>query len=139
MRLLDAGAGGWTDTEKSQLRYRLGIDGSSATPAALSKLSTKVIASFAYDESVSTVEGNTWLEQDGRLLATVTSATASFYGSDGTLLFPALTDSAPDAQGIFRVSKVNPGFVAGDSIYVVVQIVAPSGTFTTVKGLQIVG
>lgn len=133
------GGADWTTTEKQQIRYRLGLDGTSSAPITQTALATKVVASFAYDEAGDIVDGNLWLERDGQIVVAVTSATVEFYGSDGTLLFPALADLAPDAQGIFRVTKTVPGFVAGDQIYTRLVIVAPSGSFTSVRGLQVVG
>jgi len=103
-------------------------------------LSTRVVGSFAYDPTTNTLDGNIWLERDGLLITAVTSATASFYNAAGVLLFPPLVDLIPDAQGFFRVTKPSPlGFSQGAEIYAVMTIVSPSGTFTSSKGIQVVG
>lgn len=106
---------------------------------AIASADNHVASSFAFDQATNSVDGNVWLERDGQLLTAVTSASAEFYGSDGTLLFPVLTDLAPDAQGVFHVSKVNPNFSPGEQIYCRLAIVTPSGTYTSLKGLQVVG
>lgn len=110
-----------------------------ASQITTSTQDNRVASSFAYDPGTDILDGNIWLERDGQILTAVTSATAEFYGSDGTLLFPVLSDLTPDAQGVFRVQKTAPGFTAGDQIYARLQVVAPSGTFTSLKGIQVVG
>lgn len=110
-----------------------------ATQITAATQDNRVVASFAFDVATTTLDGNVWLERDGQIITAVTSATAEFYGSDGTLLFAALSDLTPDAQGVFRVTKSSPGFTAGDQVYVRLQIVSPSGTFTSLKGIQVVG
>ena len=116
-----------------------GTTGAALGDAAASSYRPNVMASFAFDQATNAIDGNVWLVVEGQLLTSVTSASAEFYGSDGTLLFPALTDLAPDAQGVFHVSKVNPDFSPGEQIYCRLAIVTPSGTYTSLKGLQVVG
>jgi hypothetical protein len=141
VRALETGGASpdWTDTEKAQMRYRLGIDGSSSIPAAVPSISSKVMSSLAYEETASILDVNIWLERDGRMVPSATSASATFRDSDGVQLFAPLTDSSPDSQGVFRVTKASPGFGAGEQVYIELQIVAPSGTFSTIRGLQVVG
>jgi len=102
--------------------------------------SVRVVASFAYNPTTNTLDGNVWLERDGVLDTTAATATVAFYSSAGVLLFPALVDLTPDAQGFFRVTQASPaGFTQGAEIYMVASIDAPSGTYTTGKGIQVVG
>jgi len=117
----------------------VGTTGAALGDTAASSYRPNVMASFAFDQATNAIDGNVWLVVEGQLLTSVTSASAEFYGSDGTLLFPALTDLAPDAQGVFHVSKVNPDFSPGEQIYCRLAIVTPSGTYTSLKGLQVVG
>lgn len=102
--------------------------------------SVKVVAGFAYSPSTTRVDGNVWLERNGQLDASVTSMTATFYSSSGSLLF-AMNDLAPDAQGVFRVlsDPSPPGLTSGAQLYVHLSIVTPSGTYTSVRGVQVVG
>jgi hypothetical protein len=103
-------------------------------------LEHRAASSFAFNPNTGVLDGNAWLELEGVLIPAVTSLTANFYNSAGALLF-SLTDVAPDAQGIFRISSTPfpPGFTVGALVYVRLTIVAPSGTFVGVKGLQVVG
>jgi len=102
--------------------------------------SDRVAASFAFDPTTNTLDGNVWLEREGRLVTTVISATVAFYNAGGVLLFPVLVDLIPDPQGFFRVVRPSPiGFVQGAQIYTVMTIIATYGTFTSSKGIQVVG
>jgi hypothetical protein len=111
-----------------------------ATVSSRATIQDRVVASFALNPSTVVLDGNVWLERDGELLAAVTSLTADFFNSAGAALF-SLVDVAPDAQGIFRVTSIpNPvGFSVGVEVYVRLTIVAPSGTFVSVKGIQVAG
>jgi hypothetical protein len=100
----------------------------------------KVAASFAFHPTTLVLDGNVWLERNGELVAAVTACSADFYSSAGVLLF-SLADAAPDAQGVFRItSGASPaGFVIGAEVYIRLIVTAPSGTFVSVKGLQVAG
>ncbi len=83
-----------------------------------------------------TLIGNAWLETDGNLDTNVTSCSISFYDSNGTLLFTE-TDVTPDAQSVFAISRVSPGFSAYQKVYIIASIVTPSNTVTTPKAMSI--
>jgi hypothetical protein len=101
---------------------------------------TRVVSSFAYNPTTLSLDGNVWLERDGQLDTTAATATVAFYNSAGALLFPPLVDLVPDAQGVFRVTQPSPpGFTQGAEIYVVSTVATPAGSFTTAKGIQVVG
>lgn len=104
---------------------------------------TRVVTSFAFNPTAGpggTLDGNVWLERDGQLDTTAATATVAFYSSAGALLFPPLVDLTPDAQGFFRVTQPSPaGFTQGAEIYVVATISTPIATYTTGKGIQVVG
>lgn len=114
-----------------------GSTGLALTAASVAE--KQVRSSFAYNVSTATLVGNVWLEQEGQHISSVTSCSLSFYNADGALLFTT-TDITPDAQGIFKVSQASPtGFTAGAQVYVLCDLVAPSGTYRTVKGIQVIG
>lgn len=135
--LFDISSGVWDEPLADHLSA--GSTGAALNSTTVASVDNHVASSFAFDQATNSVDGNIWLERDGQLLTAVTSASAEFYGSDGTLLFPALMDLSPDAQGVFRVSKINPGFSPGEQIYCRLEIVTPGGTYTSLKGLQVVG
>lgn len=99
----------------------------------------RVVQGYSFVQTSNTMIGNLWLEKDGQLELSVTSCTVDFYDSSGVLLFSE-TDLTPDAQGIFKISRFNPGFVADQLVYAVATVTLPGpSTVTTVKTITAVG
>lgn len=141
-----AGETDWTALERAQIRHRLGIDGATDPPSATPSLATpadaeayRVVAGLVYVAAARVVDGNVWLERNGQHVDAVTSILACFYDAAGLMLF-ALTDATPDGDGVFRLTSDPdpPGIAAGSAVHVRLTLTAPSGTFVSMKGLQVV-
>jgi len=93
----------------------------------------RVRVAFAYDRSTDTVYTNAYLERNGVVVASgVSSFALSAYDADDNVLF-TMADAAADAEGVFRATKVNPGYTAGRAIWYKASITGPNGTITTPK------
>jgi hypothetical protein len=98
----------------------------------------KVIQGYTYDPSQDNMTGVLWLESDGQIVSTVVSASVTFFTDSGISLF-TLEDISPDPQGIFKVTKSNPGFSPSQLVYAQGQVVIPGPkTITSVKALSAV-
>jgi hypothetical protein len=97
----------------------------------------RVVQGYAANAGTGLFTGVLWLEVDGQLVTTVTSCSVSFYSDTGGLLFTE-TDLAPDTQGVFRITRPNPGFTADQLIYAVASITTPTATIVTVKAITAV-
>jgi hypothetical protein len=79
------------------------------------------------------------VEKGNQVLTGPLAVTVTWYNEDGTALF-AMTDSAPDAQGIFKVSRTAPGLVRNRSYYTVALVNLPTlGLITSAKGAFTIG
>lgn len=95
--------------------------------------------SYAYDPIAEKVTGQVWVEKNNQVVIDPLAVTVTWYNEDGTVLF-AMTDSAPDAQGVFKVSKLNPGLVRNRSYYMVALVNMPAlGPITSAKGTFTIG
>ena len=93
-------------------------------------------ATSVYNNTTDTLQVAAWLDQNGETVTGPTSATINFRkASDGSLLFTMLSDAAPDAQGIFYMTKAAPGFTADTAYYMEVAIINAAVTRTTDVGL----
>ena len=107
-------------------------------PAVPAGARERVVQGYTFKQAQNLLEGLLWLEVDGQLDTSVTSASVDFRDSAGNLIF-TLTDSGPDANGIFRVSRVNPGFTGDQIVYAVATITIPGPrTITTAKTITMV-
>jgi hypothetical protein len=95
--------------------------------------------SYAYDAVADKVTGQVWVEKNNQVATDALAVTVTWYNEDGTALF-AMTDSAPDAQGVFKVSKQTPGLVRNRSYYMVALVnMATLGLITSAKGTFTIG
>ncbi len=76
------------------------------------------------------IEFLAWLMVNGRIYAAPTSATTTIYDADGAVFSAAITDLAPDAQGVFRLLHLGAGPVADTQYYATVDIVADGATYS---------
>jgi len=94
--------------------------------------------SYAFDPIAELLTGQVWIERGNTVVANPISVSVTWYNSDGTALF-TMTDSAPDAQGIFKVSRSTPGLVRNRSYYAVALLNLPTGIVTSAKGAFTIG
>lgn len=92
----------------------------------------RAVANVGYDGVTLTV--NAWLERRGELAPNPSSCTVTVYDDAGAQQF-SLTDAAPDAQGVFRMTKTSPGLAAGKSYYAKVAVAAGGATYLTIEGV----
>lgn len=67
---------------------------------------------------------NVWVEDvDGQVTANIANCVVNLYTQAGVLLSGPHTDAAADAQGVFAVTFVDPGFAVGQTAtYFVVTV-----------------
>lgn len=95
--------------------------------------------SYAFDPVANAITGQVWVESGNLVVVTPVSASISWYGDDGTLLF---TEAAvgPDAQGVFKVTKASPGLVKSRSYYALASVeITGHGTVRGAKGAFTIG
>ena len=89
--------------------------------------------SAAYDDDTDVLELAVWVERLGFTVDNPTSCSVDWYEPDGTLLF-TVSDSSPDAQGIFQITRASTTLVANTAYYVEVSVTDSAGTVTTTRG-----
>ncbi len=90
-------------------------------------------ANVGYDGNTLTI--NAWLEHRGEVVDSPTGCAVTVHDDAGTELFD-LGDESPDAQGVFKLTKTEPGLEAGKSYYAMVEIVSDGNTYRTVEGIS---
>jgi hypothetical protein len=95
--------------------------------------------SYAYDPILERITGQVWLEKNNGVVVTAVSVSVSWFNADGDLKF-TMTDSAPDAQGFFKVEQAAPGLVRNRSYYAVATVAMPGlGNVISGKGALTIG
>jgi hypothetical protein len=99
--------------------------------------SYQVYQNYAFDFVNNILTGIVWVEHKNAIVTTASMVVVELFDANGTLLFPALIDSSPDAQGVFKVTRGNPpGIVANAHFYARATMTIPGvGTTQSAKGL----
>lgn len=93
---------------------------------------THIVA--AYDDSVDILNLSVWLERLGKTVLIPTSCQVDWFNEDGTLLF-TVSDSSPDAQGIFEISRTSTTLTKNTAYYTEVSVTDSVGTQMDTKGV----
>lgn len=88
----------------------------------------------AYADATDVLELTIWMERLGITVTNPTSCQIDWFNADGTLLFTE-TDSGPDAQGVFQISRASTTLVANTAYYAEVQVTDAIGTVATTRGV----
>lgn len=91
----------------------------------------------AFDDAGNILKVDVYLLRNGQTVFDVVSCTADFYDADDNLVF-SLSDSAPDAEGIFRMQQPNPGLIKNGLYNVQMSIVTPERTSVGSKGFKVI-
>jgi hypothetical protein len=97
--------------------------------------------SFSYDPIADSFTGNAWLESGNMVVVASGAIVLDIYDQDRTLMF-SMSDAAPDAGGVFKVTKAAPtGLVKNRSYYAEATVTLPAaaGTVKGIKGMFTVG
>lgn len=89
--------------------------------------------SFSYDPTSDTLVGNVWLESANLVVVASGALQVDLYDDDRTLQF-TMSAAAPDAGGVFKVSRTPTGLVKNRSYYAEATVTLPGGG--TVKGIK---
>lgn len=87
-----------------------------------------------------TLKISAWLERDGQAVVLASGSCTVTYreNASGSDLF-TVTDSAPNAQGIFELSQTSPGFTADRLQVASVEITVGNDTWTTREPVPVFG
>jgi len=97
-----------------------------------------VLQSFSYNQVTGALTGIIWVEHGNLVYLTSTNLTLSWFDKDGNLMFTE-TDAAPDAQGMFKISKL-VALLQDTSYYAVARVnVSGVGVVSGAKGIFTVG
>lgn len=116
--------------------HQLVDDSPGATPAAagtyvrqiIDNLAKKpeyvVLCSFGLNSTSGALEGLVWVESGNLILnsGVLSTCVVGWYDKAGVLQF-TMTDTAPDAQGFYKVEKAAPGLVRGRIYYATAAVV----------------
>jgi hypothetical protein len=106
-------------------------------PVADGTIKEEAMLGVSYDGDTDTLLVDVYLLRNGQTAFDVVSCVADFYDSDDNLVF-SLTDSAPDGEAIFRMTKPAPALVE-DALYnVQMSIVTPARTVVGSKGFKVI-
>lgn len=91
----------------------------------------------AYDQITDLLMVEVTMTRQGQPMAAseLTAAQVNVYDADDNLLL-AVSDLAPDGQGVFRLSYTAPGLVPDHLYYVLVTVTTTSGIVTANKGFH---
>lgn len=101
---------------------------------AISSIATHVVlCTFGFNSTSGALEGLVWVESGNLILnsGALGACTVRWRDKDGVLLF-TMVDTAPDAQGFYKVEKAAPGLVSGRVYYATAEVVITG--FGTVSG-----
>lgn len=107
----------------------------------LSGLTTHALEmSFSYDPTSDTFTGNVWLESANLVVVNSGAIQVDVYDEDRALQF-SMSAAAPDAGGVFKVSRTPTGLVKNRSYYAEAEVTLPAGggTVRGIKGMFTVG
>lgn len=95
------------------------------------------ILGVAYDDVAQTLRLEASLNRHGRPVPppTVVSADITVYSGDDAVLF-TVSDSTPDSQGMFRLTRTSPGLVADRLYSVHVAVTTTCGTVVGRRGFM---
>jgi len=82
----------------------------------------QIVATAVYDEGTDALTISAWEHLQGQIDDEPLNCTVHVYDADGAEAFAHLTDDAPDAQGIFKLTKTAAGLDVSKSYYAVVTI-----------------
>jgi hypothetical protein len=95
--------------------------------------------SFSYAPRGDVLVGNIWLESENGVVVVSGSVQVDVYDADRVLQF-SMTDAAPDAGGVFKVTQGSPGFANNASYYAEAAVTLPGGPMIRgVKGIPTIG
>lgn len=109
--------------------------------AIADKTTHVLLQTFSYNQTADRFDVQVWIEKGNMLFNTGTpdmgTCTINLYDKDGVLQF-TISDTLPDAQGIYTASELTPGLVADTLYYAVASVAvasAPGGTVSGAKGM----
>lgn len=95
--------------------------------------------SYSFDPTADELTGQVWVESNNLIEASAASVSVTWYDDDGTAAF-TMTDSSPDAQGVFKVEQASPGLVKHRSYYAVATVtITGFGSVVGAKGAFTLG
>lgn len=89
--------------------------------------------SFSYDPATDIFVGNVWVESGNLVVVNSGAVVVDLYDEDRTLIF-SMSDSTPDAGGVFKVSRTPTGLVKNRSYYAEATVTLPDTS--TVRGIK---
>jgi hypothetical protein len=99
----------------------------------------QVLQSFSYNALLATLTGMVWVEYHNLVFNTPSSVEVTWYNASGAVLF-VMTDAAPDAQGVFKVSRSSTPLALNTSYYAIARVTVPGiGLISGGKGIFTVG
>jgi len=82
-----------------------------------------------FDETTNILKADVWLLSDGQTVTDPTQVTFQVFDGAAPSPFINITDSSPDARGVFHLTKSNPGMVA-NTMYAAKASITHASTVT---------
>jgi len=94
---------------------------------------------WSYHKNLDQLLGQVWVEYGGLIITAPISCSVTWYDSNEVAIF-TVTDAAPDARGVFLLSKDTPGLQTNKPYYAEAMVEVPGyGTVKAIKGAFTVG
>ncbi len=91
----------------------------------------------SYDQTSDELRFDVWVLRRGAQVLGVTSCEVRVYDADNALLF-TVTDAAPDAQGVFRMTKLAPPITENRNYSCAVKVTLPTHVVEGRRGFKTV-